>query len=104
MPQCITFPAKPGKGILRQIRGPVAVLQAFNPALKRPVAFNGVAIWDTGATGSVITQHVVDVCGLKPIGRTKVAGVHSEETSPVFLVNIELPNVGFRDLSVTLGK
>lgn len=104
--QCITVPAV-GRGILRQIRVPVAVRQAFDPKLdesKRPTACSGAAIWDTGATGSVITQHIVDSCGLKPVGMTMVSGVHSAERSPVYLVNIELPNVGFADISVTLGK
>lgn len=53
------------------------------------------AIWDTGATGSSITREVVDKCGLKPIGRTKVfhAGVDDEpDETDVYLVNIGLPN------------
>lgn len=97
-----------GKGILRVITGPAAVRAAFDPAIvdesKRPVRYEVKAIWDTGATGSVITQAVVDKCTLKPVGMKKVRGVHSEEISPVFLVNIELPNVGFRNITATLGK
>jgi len=33
-----------------------------------------------------------------------VHGVHGEETSPVFFVNIELPNMGFSNIAVTLRK
>lgn len=59
-------------------------------------------IWDTGASASVITQHVVDACGLKPTGMMRVnhaGGVADQET---YLVNIALPNaVGFHSLSVT---
>lgn len=51
------------------------------------------AIWDTGATNSVISTKVVDECGLKPIGMTRVfhAG-GSTENCEVFLVSIFLPN------------
>jgi hypothetical protein len=105
MAQCITIT---GKGILRVIHGPAAILPAFEPSLvdesQRPPACKVTAIWDTGATGSVVTQSVVDRCGLKQVGLKKVSGVHSEEISPVYLVNIELPNVGFRNISVTLGR
>ena len=63
------------------------------------------AIWDTGATGSVITQAVVDNLGIEPITMTMVHGVGSEELSPVFLVDFYLPmGVCVRGLNVTLGK
>ena len=31
-------------------------------------SFRGKAIWDTGATGTVITERVVKQCGLEPVG------------------------------------
>jgi hypothetical protein len=104
MAQCITANHK---GIARVIRGPAVVRAAYDPNLdvsKHPPPHKVFAIWDTGATGSVITQAVVDQCSLKQIGLKKVCGVHSEEISPVFLVNIELPNVGFPNIAVTLGR
>ncbi len=65
-----------------------------------------VATWDTGATNSVITQRVIDACGLKPIGTTAVS--HAQGTTDdveVFLVNIGLPNgVAFPALRVTRGE
>lgn len=62
------------------------------------------AIWDTGATGCVITQSVVDACGLVSTGRAKVNGVHGESEVDTFLVNIFLPNsVGISGVPVTLG-
>lgn len=104
-PQCITISYD---RIMPVIRGPIRVRQAFNPGVATTQAATNFcetqAIWDTGATGSVITQSVVDACGLKQIGMTQVHGVHSSELSPVFLVNIELPNMGFSNLRVTLGK
>ena len=85
---------------------PCHVCQGFDPAtttIHPPlVEFN--AIWDTGATGSVITQRVVDACGLKPIGMVQVHGVHSTEMSERYLVNIRVPNgVGFVHVPVTKG-
>ncbi len=63
------------------------------------------AIWDTGATNSVITQKVIDECDLKPTGMTMVHGVEREYKTETFLVNILLPNkVGFREVRVTKGE
>ena len=63
------------------------------------------AVWDTGATTSVISQNVVDACELVPIGATRVTGVLASEIADVFLVNILLPNqVGITELPVTLAK
>ncbi len=63
------------------------------------------AIWDTGATASVITQAVVDACGLQPIGVVQTHGVHGTQLSDVYLVNIRLPQgVGFMHVEVTKGQ
>ena len=63
------------------------------------------ALWDTGATGCVISQAVVDGCKLSPIGRTEVTHVQGKAESDVYLVNISLPNnVEFVGVSVTLGN
>ncbi|MCH7842625.1 MAG: aspartyl protease family protein [Chloroflexi bacterium] len=62
-------------------------------------------MWDTGATNCVITQTVIDSCGLSPISRTQVTGVHGKQESDVYLVNIRLPNaVQFVGLRVTKGE
>ena len=54
-----------------------------------------LAIWDTGSTHSVITQNVVDRCGLRSIGMAQLehAGVDEEpDETDVYLVNLGLPN------------
>jgi predicted aspartyl protease len=51
-----------------------------------------MAIWDTGASGTVITSRVVQALGLVPFSKTKVFGVNSEEICNVYLVDIGLPN------------
>ena len=51
------------------------------------------AVWDTGATNSMITQAVIDACGLKPVSTTTVShALGDTEDVEVFLVNIGLPN------------
>lgn len=53
------------------------------------------AIWDTGASISVITQGVVERCGLQPIGMALMrhAGNQQEpEQTEVYLINLGLPN------------
>ncbi|MBI4822647.1 MAG: SEC-C domain-containing protein [Nitrospirae bacterium] len=53
-----------------------------------------MGIWDTGATNSVISQKVIDECGLKPTGMTQVR--HAGSDTPIdvetYLVSIFLPN------------
>jgi len=63
-----------------------------------------LAIWDTGATNSVITQKVVQDCGLSPISMAKVHTASGEALSNVYLVSIWLPNkVIIRQIRVTEG-
>ena len=63
-----------------------------------------LAIWDTGATNSVITQKVVQECDLKPIAVTKVNTAKGESLSNVYLAGIWLPNkVRIPQVRVTEG-
>lgn len=63
-----------------------------------------LAIWDTGATASVITKKVVEDLGLKPTGMTKVNHAGGESTTRKFLVDIWLPNkVVMKQVTVTEG-
>lgn len=98
-----------GKGILRVLSNEVGVAPAFNPKETseddRPDYKSFRAIWDTGATASVITQRVADECGLQPIGMTKVRHVGGEDDSEVFLVNFHLPSdVTAYEMRVTKGN
>ena len=64
------------------------------------VKFN--AIWDTGATKSVITQAVVDACGLAPTGMANVKTAAGPSQAETYLVNFGLPNrVGIPVIRVT---
>jgi len=53
---------------------------------------NYKAIWDTGATGTVITQKVVDECALSPTGVIEVHTAAGKTRTNSYLVNVWLPN------------
>jgi len=97
--------------ITRVLRNEVHVSKAFDPSLApKPLspenlgAKKFVAIWDTGATGTVINQKVINECGLKPIGIAEVSTANEKRLSSVYLVSIFLPNrVSFPQLRVTEG-
>jgi len=85
----------------------VSLTAAYSPPRpsKNIVYKKFFAIWDTGATNTVISQKVVKDCGLKPIEMAKVyqAGGETTDTN-VYLVNIRLPNaVEVDNIRVTEG-
>lgn len=93
-------------GVINQLLSRCIICPAFDPSIQnRPNGNQYNAIWDTGATNSVITNNVAKQLGLTPIGFTEVS--HAEGVTkdvPVYLVNIELPNhVGFPFVRVTEG-
>lgn len=70
-----------------------------------PAQHEFAALWDTGATGSVISQNVVAQCGLKPTGMITTHGVHGPQDVETFLVNFYLPNtVAIPNVRVSMGK
>lgn len=98
-------------GLARDLRIQVEISAAFDPSqidlnnrksLPPTEKFN--AIWDTGATGTVITQEVIDKCGLKPVGRTIVHGANTSAQSDVYLISVFSPSdVIFHKVRVTVG-
>ena len=63
------------------------------------------AIWDTGASNSVISSRFAKQLNLKPTGVTKVNGVNGEHESSQYLVSIGLENgVNFSPVVVTEGE
>lgn len=97
-----------GNGILRAIVSQVGISLPFtgDPKLQTNlsiVKFSGV--WDTGATGSVITKKVVDALKLKPTGQKEVHTASGTEVKNTYLVNIALPmNVMVQGVTVTEGN
>lgn len=92
----------------------VHIAEAFDPTeyllsektgSKLPAHTKFKAIWDTGATGSVVTSKVAEQCGLKPIGMTEVHTANGSRISKVYYINMVLPNqVGFHNIKVTEGS
>lgn len=51
-----------------------------------------IAVWDTGANGTVITKQVADELGLKAIGITEVYHAQGKGFTNEYLVNVALLN------------
>jgi predicted aspartyl protease len=48
------------------------------------------ALWDTGATNTMISRNVVEILGLKPISFATVIGFHGEEVRLTYEVSLVL--------------
>lgn len=103
-----SFTVKSANGLLSSLATPCHVSQSFDRATGTPdsarIQFN--ALWDTGATKSVITKRLADACGLKPIRAIRpvlIQGVDGLEKSAAYVVNIHLPDkITIRELTVVL--
>ena len=87
-------------GKLNVLHNEVHITKAFNPSsIPKPInpqelaAKEYTAIWDTGATNTIITQKVVNDLGLKPIGVTQLYTTNDKKDAPLYLVAIFLPNL-----------
>ena len=84
-----------GSGPLNRIITEIDVYPAFDPASPPvpPLApVRTAALWDTGATNSVITPALVGALALVPRGQTTIAHATGTTTSGVYIVNFVLPN------------
>jgi predicted aspartyl protease len=94
------------KGLSNVLRNEVGVTRATP---KTRIADSDLrkflAIYDTGATNSVVTQKVVDECGLQQTGVTEVNTAAGPSRCETYYVTICLPNrVCFPYLQVTKGN
>lgn len=46
------------------------------------------AIWDTGATNSMISKEIAHELELKPIGQTSIVGVHGAQSTNLYRVDL----------------
>ena len=76
--------------LVTDIRVSLPILPNISPA-SMPV-YSSKAIWDTGASGSVITKKAAEALKLMPISKMQVRGVNSTSVQNVYLVSITLPN------------
>ena len=58
-------------------------------ALERAVECN--ALWDTGATNTVVTQKIIDLCGLQAMGVIPLSTPNGVRLSLQYLVSLFLP-------------
>ena len=94
---CVDYP-----GLARVLLSRVAIIPKypFQPEIAQQILANPLdltftAVWDTGATHSVITPNAINKLNLSGqiIRYTKVRGVNSESEQPVYIVGgIVLPN------------
>jgi len=76
--------------IVRALRTKVILFAVSAPPPNKTLVVN--AIWDTGATDSVITPNIAQQLSLFGVDTVNIAGVNSEGVAPVSLVHIGLPN------------
>ena len=92
-----------------ELATPIIVSDAYDPAATdvpppRVERFDR-AIWDTGATATVISERVVERLGLYPIREQEVETANGSRTAGVYLIALYLlNNVVFPALAVTDGK
>lgn len=65
-------------------------VEVINPVTGDKVDTN--AIWDTGATNTVITKQIAESLGLEPTGMIDVLGVHSKEKVNTHFIELVLNN------------
>lgn len=83
---------------------PVKIKQNYDLATPPVSDADYNAIWDTGATNSVISKKVVEDLNLAPTGMIKMQGVHGVHARNTYLVCIHLPSeVYFPALEVMEG-
>lgn len=91
-------------GVLLSIRSEVFVGAPYVEGGMMPLKTKVVGLWDTGASGTVITKETADKIGVKPVSRTLVHHADGSTERNVYLVDVTLPNdVAFPLLRVTEG-
>ncbi len=82
-------------GRLNRIVTDIDVTPAYdpqNPPSPLPVRLPAKALWDTGASRSVISVEAVRALGLSPVGSIRVHHGDGASTRSTYLVNFFLPN------------
>jgi len=89
------------------IKTECSVCEAYNPDISKgvpPTINTYIGLWDTGATGSVITKKVIDELNLKPTGGVYVRNTSGVRFESTYKINILLPsNAGVSFLDATEG-
>lgn len=96
-------------GLLRVLASNVVIMTPFlgDPKLLPVPPLQGgfVGIWDTGASGTVITQNVVQQLQLQPTGQKRVNAANGAYNANTYLVNVVLPgDIHVQHVEVTEGQ
>ncbi len=86
------FTVKGSGGLLRELKVPIKVRipEIFKDSLHD---FHEIqAIWDTGATNSVVSERLASKIKLIPTGMAKCRGVHEEKEVNTYIVDILINN------------
>lgn len=81
-------------GRMNVLKTQCGISEAFDPKIqtRHPAVNQYEAIWDTGATGTVITSKVAKELGLKPTGLITSNHAGGSSLVSTYLVNVYLPN------------
>ena len=103
MTQSHSFTLKSNIGIQKVLHMPVYITRVYEHFSK---CFKTTAIWDTGASGTVITQKVVEHFNLKPTGIAKVnTASESGIITNTYLIDLYLKeDLMIQGVKVTVGK
>ena len=86
------FTLQSNGGLLRVLKTDCGVCPAFDPLSNQvhPKVEKFTGLWDTGATGTVISARCAVKLGLKPIGKTKVFHADGESIVNIYAINLFL--------------
>ncbi len=91
-------------GLALRLTSDLAISEAFEPRcppVALPIQLTVKALWDTGATGCVITDSVAVSLGLAPTGAVPVTHAGGVTNHSTYMVNLILPNdIQFAGVSV----
>src|SRR5260370_25715985 len=92
-PECRAFTQK-HNGLANRIITEVQISEAFDPLNPpaKPNLFKTTALWDTGATHSVVTETTAKSLGLATAGKRLVPHAGGKGEFNTYLVHFFLPN------------
>ena len=83
-----------GNGRVNEFQSECIVSEGFDPSTEARfpqfLKYNG--LWDTGASHSAISDRVVEVLRLKPIGKSTVVHAAGQHLVDLFMINLVLPD------------
>jgi hypothetical protein len=78
---------------LKEISTPLAIACGGNRCAANSIpVYRCNAIWDTGATSSMIAQHIAEELKLESTGKVQIAGVHGVTAAKTYIVSLLFGN------------